>query len=284
MKPNPLSFSLIMLASAPFLQADSENRLFYDAVRAEAAGNLDSAIESYESSAQIAHSANLHGNLANLYFKKEMLGQSILHYRKALVLDPDNRNLSENLSFATETARVQTTSLDISSGYFRASSVNFWSIATSAFFWGGLLLISILFFFQVELTFKLISFLVWMSLSGFGVWGILKSTGNHNLQMREVIAIDTQGEKDSNGSKSLKLRRFAGNGSTANTSVVPGESLFLDITESGLPKDHRSPNGERWFLVRTLEGRKRGWMKENELGRILAPQDSQPLKDKARFK
>ena len=271
MKRNCLSFSLIMLVSTPFLHADSENRLFYDAVRAEAKGDLDSAIESYENSAKIAHSANLHGNLANLYFKKEMWGQSILHYRKALVLDPDNRDLSENLSFARETAQLQSSSLDISSGYFRPSSVNIWSIAASVFFWGGLLIVSTLFFFQFDRTFKVISFLVWLGLSGLGVWGTLKSKDNYNLQMREVIAIKTQEEKDSNGSKSLNLRRFAGNGSSANTSVVPGKSLFLDLNENGSPKDHRSPNGEKWYLVRSLDGRKRGWMKENELGRILEP-------------
>ena len=271
MKLNRLIFSFFMLASASFLQADSENRLFYDAVRAEAAGDLDSAINCYEDSSKIAHSVNLHGNLANLYFKKEMLGQSILNYRKALVLDPDSRDLSENLSFAIETARVQSTGLDISSGYFRPSSVNLWSIAASMFFWGGLLVVGIFFFSQVDRVLKFISLLAWAGLSGFGLWAILKSKGNYDLQRREVIAIETQGEKDSNASKSLNLRRFAGNGSSANTSVVPGESLFLDFNEYGLPKDHRSPNGEKWYLVRSLEGRKRGWMKENELGRILKP-------------
>jgi len=270
MKRNRLSFSIIMLVSASFLQADSENKLFYDAVRAESSGDLDSAIESYEDSAKIAHSANLHGNLANLYFKKERFGQSILNYRKALVLEPDDRDLSENLSFAIETAQIQSSGLDISSGYFRTSSVNLWSIATSVIFWGGLLITSILFLFQVDRALKLMSFLVWAGLSGFGVWGTLKSKGNHDLQRREVIAI---GEKDSNGSKSLNLRRSPVNESSANTSVVPGESLFLNLNEDGLPKDHRNPNGERWYLVRGLEGRKRGWMKENELGRILEPKD-----------
>jgi len=270
MKRNHLSFSIVMLVSASFLQADSENRLFYDAVRAEATGDLDSAIESYENSAKIAHSANLHGNLANLYFKKEMWGQSILHYRKALVLDPNNRNLAENLSFARETARVQSSSLDITSGYFRPSSVNIWTIAASVFFWGGLLIASTLFFFQVDLSLKLISYLAWAGLSGLGVWGTLKSTDNYNLQKREVIAI---GETDSNSSNSLDLRRFAGNGSSANTSVVSGESLFLDLNENGSPKYHQSPNGEKWYLVRSVGGRKRGWMKENELARILEPKN-----------
>ena len=261
---------LILLASFSSLAAESENRLFYDAVRAEATGDLDSAINSYEDSAKIAHSANLHGNLANLYFKKERLGKSVLNYRKALVLEPDNRDLYENLSFAMETARGESTGLDISSGYFRPASVNFWAIATSLFFWVGLLLVCLLFFFQVDRFIKLISIFLWAALSGLGLWGVLKSKDNHELQKREVIAISPQG-KDSNGSKTLELRRFAGNGSSANTSVVPGESLFLDFNEDGSPKDHRSSNGEKWYLVRSLEGRKRGWMKANELGRILEP-------------
>ena len=261
---------LILLASFSSLTAESENRLFYDAVRAEATGDLDSAIKSYEDSAKIAHSANLHGNLANLYFKKERLGKSVLNYRQALVLEPDNRDLYENLSFAMETARVESTGLDISSGYFRPASVNFWSIATSLFFWVGLLLVCLLFFFQVDRFIKLIFILWWSALSGLGVWGVLKSKDNHELQKREVIAITPQGQ-DSNGSKTLELRRFAGNGSSANTSVVPGESLFLDFNEDGSPKDHRSANGEKWYLVRSLEGRKRGWMKAKELGRILEP-------------
>ena len=123
MKGHLCKFILILMASFSSLTAESENRLFYDGVRAEATGDLDSAINSYEDSAKIAHSANLHGNLANLYFKKEWLGKSVLNYRKALVLEPDNRDLYENLSFAMETARVESTGLDISSGYFRPASV-----------------------------------------------------------------------------------------------------------------------------------------------------------------
>ena len=270
MKCIRLSFSIIILVSASYLQADSENRLFYDAVRAEATGDLDSAIESYENSAKIAHSANLHGNLANLYFKKEMFGESILNYRKALLIEPNDRDLSENLSFAIETAQIQSSGLDISLDYFRSSSVNLWSITASVIFWGGLLIISTLFLLQVDRALKLISFLAWAGLSGFGVWGTFKSKGNYDLQRREVIAI---GVKDSNGSKALNLRRSPVNASSANTSVVPGESLFLNLNKDGLPKDHRNPNGERWYLVRSLEGRKRGWMKENELGRILGPKN-----------
>ena len=47
-----------------------EDRLFYDAVRTEAAGDLDQAINLYLEASTLSHSANLHGNLANLYFKK----------------------------------------------------------------------------------------------------------------------------------------------------------------------------------------------------------------------
>ena len=117
--------SRLFFVFAPFLafawaqsgHADSENQLFYDAVRAEAAKDFDSAIRLYEQSAKKSHSANLYGNLANLYFKKEMFGRSILNYRKALLLAPENRDFAANLSFVRETARIQSSSLDSRSSY-----------------------------------------------------------------------------------------------------------------------------------------------------------------------
>ena len=104
MKRNCLSFSLIMLVSTPFLHADSENRLFYDAVRAEGEGRFGFSNRILREFGKNCSFGELARELGKLYFKKEMWGQSILHYRKALVLDPDNRDLSENLSFARETA------------------------------------------------------------------------------------------------------------------------------------------------------------------------------------
>ena len=48
--------SFLMLACTRSAHADSENKLFYDAVRAEAAEDFDSAIRFYEQSAKKSHS------------------------------------------------------------------------------------------------------------------------------------------------------------------------------------------------------------------------------------
>ena len=68
---NALLFSLFFNLSVFNLLGESRERLFYDAIRAEASGDLEKAIEIYSTIAKESHSANLHANLANLYFKME---------------------------------------------------------------------------------------------------------------------------------------------------------------------------------------------------------------------
>ena len=66
-----LQFSLtclLSIISVPFIWASSKEQLFYDAVRFEATGNIDQAIENYEKILDQASSASLLGNLANLYY------------------------------------------------------------------------------------------------------------------------------------------------------------------------------------------------------------------------
>ena len=101
-----LQFSLTCFLSiilVPLIWASSKEQLFYDAVRFEATGNINQAIENYEKILEQASSANLHGNLANLYYKKSDYGRSILHYRKALLLDGNNQEFLSNLSFVCRT-------------------------------------------------------------------------------------------------------------------------------------------------------------------------------------
>ena len=273
--------SFLMIACARSGHGDSENKLFYDAVRAEAAEDFDSAIRFYEQSAKKSHSANLYGNLANLYFKKEMFGRSILNYRKALLLAPDNRDLAANLSFVREIARIQSSSLDNQSGYFdfSPSSMDAWTIFTAIIFWGGLGGMGLIFFLQVDRIFQVIVFLFWIALTSLGVGAVTKAKGNHDLQNREIVAIASSASEDSNGSKVIYLRVSAFEESAANTSVVPGESLFLEIKENQPAKDgsfkkHTNAIGEVWYFVRSLEGRNKGWIRQDQLERIIASKDS----------
>ena len=110
---NRLLFSLIFNLSAFNLLGESRERLFYDAIRAEASGDLEKAIEIYSNIAKESHSANLHANLANLYFKMEDYARSILHLRKAMWIAPENRNYPANLSFALEMKGVSPDDSDL---------------------------------------------------------------------------------------------------------------------------------------------------------------------------
>lgn len=266
--------SFLMLACVRIGHADSENQLFYDAVRAEAAKDFDSAISFYEKSAKIAHSANLYGNLANLYFKKGMFGRSVLNYRKALLLAPDNRELAANLSFVRETARIKSSSMDSQSGYFSSSSLNAWTVFTATTLWAGLLGLSMPLFFQIDRTLKAFLILSWFTLGSFGLWAVTKAESNHDLQNREVIALASNYE--SNGSQVIYLRKGAFEGSATNSDVLPGESLFWDMDRDTAHKDatvkkHTNSIGEVWYYVRNFEGKKWGWVRQDQLERIVQP-------------
>ena len=247
--------------------AKNPDRLFYDAVRSEASGDFVSAIRSYEKAAQISHSANLHGNLANLYFKMEDYGRSILNYRKALFLDPSNRDFSANLAFASEIAGIETNN-QLASGYFGSGSHVFWAIFTPTIFWCGLLVFAFLFFRRwVFVRFPWLAIL-WIATCAFSIWAMKTSRANQFLLSREIIALADM-TKDQNQSGEIALRRFAGANSSSNTTVKAGESLFLDENQDGTLKSHESQSGEHWYLLRTRDSRKKGWVMENEIGWIV---------------
>jgi tetratricopeptide (TPR) repeat protein len=269
-------YSFLIIVCAQSGHANSENQLFYDGVRAEASKDFDSAISFYEKSAQMAHSSNLYGNLANLYFKKGMFGRSILNYRKALLLAPQNRELAANLSFVRETARIKSSSMDNQSSYFNSSSLNRWTVFTVLTLWVGLLALGMLLFFQIDPTLKALFVLAWLCLCSVGSWAIIKAESNHDLQSREVIALSSTSNDESNSSQLIHLRKAAFEGSATNSSVFPGESLFCDLgrntsTKEEKIKRHTNSIGEVWYYVRNFEGKKWGWVRQEKLGRIVQP-------------
>ena len=84
---------------------------------------------------------------------------------------------------------------------------------------------------------------------------------------REVIAHLPSDE--SNQSKTILLRRFAGEKNSANTTLLPGESLIIDLGKDGMNKKHKSPDGKNWYLARSKDGKKKGWILEGEFGWLI---------------
>ena len=244
-----------------------EDRLFYDAVRAEASGDLDLAIRLYLEASKLSHSTNLHGNLANLYFKKEQFGHAILHFRKALLLQPKNSELSANLEFAYEMAKIPRSSNNFVNTYLSPDFMSFWIIISTVIFWGGLLFFLYFLFFKTNKKPLFYFVLMWTPLGILTFYSTVLSLNQLAELNQEVVTHLPSIEN--NNSRSISLRRFAGAQSSANTTIIPGESLIINLAKDGNNKTHQSSNGKTWYLARSKDGKKKGWLREDEFGWIV---------------
>lgn len=271
-KTRLLKFLLgVTFAFIPLL-GNEANRLFYEAVRAEANGELRNAVDLYLEASTFGHSANLHGNLANLYFKLEKYGHSVLHYRKALLLRPDDREFATNLSFTQEISGIQNPVESSTDPAFSASHTWGTALALSFIIWGGFTLFAILLPHHLSKSSAWSFLTLWVGLLAFLSWATHQSSQQSHLLKREVIVIHPETALP-NTDVQVPLRRFAGDGSSANTKVKPGESLFLDLDDQGEPKSHPNAEGMVWYLLRSLDGKKKGWLKADEFSPILGQLD-----------
>src|SRR5262249_6183763 len=112
------------------VQLEQANRAFEQALVSptpqDAQGYYQQAIAGYEQLvAAGAHNAKLYYNLGNAYFRLNDLGRAIVHCRRGLRLEPGNRQLQANLSYARSR---RTDQIDVS-GQQRAflPQLFFWS-------------------------------------------------------------------------------------------------------------------------------------------------------------
>lgn len=96
-------FIIIVLSLLPV--ALSANTVYPDASRGDEhyrLGNYDSAIACYQATLQAGlTSAELHYNLGNAYYRDGQLANAILHYRRALRLNPSMADAKQNLALAS---------------------------------------------------------------------------------------------------------------------------------------------------------------------------------------
>lgn len=104
----PLLFVLLSLWFAAWggifaatVSMEERQRLFAEGNRLYEQNRFEEAIQSYEGLlAGGANHPDVHYNLGNAYFKSGHLGKAIVHFEKALRLQPGDRDIAENLAFA----------------------------------------------------------------------------------------------------------------------------------------------------------------------------------------
>lgn len=93
-------FILLILVSS--LTASAQNEVLFDrATEAYNDGEYQVAVDSYQEILDKGrHSAALYYNLGNAHYKLNQIAPSIYYYEKALLLKPDDPEVSNNLSYA----------------------------------------------------------------------------------------------------------------------------------------------------------------------------------------
>lgn len=93
-----LSIVILFISVSVFSQNES---LFKSATAAYNAGKYEEAIKNYSEIIENGqHSAALYFNLGNSHYKLNQIAPSIYYYEKALLLDPNDSEIKNNLSYA----------------------------------------------------------------------------------------------------------------------------------------------------------------------------------------
>ncbi len=91
-----------MLEGDGYIFAQTNNSLFVQANDLYRQGEYEKAKDIYEKLVfeKNIDSAELFYNLANCYFKTDNLGKAVLNYKRAFMIDPRDKLINDNLSFA----------------------------------------------------------------------------------------------------------------------------------------------------------------------------------------
>ncbi len=96
------NYILIFFLSVCCASAHGQNdALFQNATKAYNEGEYEKAIENYLNILEKGeHSASLYYNLGNSYYKLNQIAPSIYYYEKALLLQPNDAEIKNNLAYA----------------------------------------------------------------------------------------------------------------------------------------------------------------------------------------
>jgi len=128
---------IVLLSCVSFTSASAGqgDDLFALGNEAYAEGKYDEAISYYKGVMdQEGYSASLLYNMANAYYKKKDVGQAILHYERALYLDPGNADIQANLGLARRDFGLISEPTPAWQRLFDLLNLNWWAMLASGAF------------------------------------------------------------------------------------------------------------------------------------------------------
>jgi len=124
--------SCISFTSASAEQGDDRFALGNEAY---AEGKYDEALSYYKGVLeQEGYSASLLYNMANAYYQKKDVGQAILHYERALYLDPGSSDIQANLGLARKDFGLISRPAPDWQRFFDLLNLNWWAMLASGAF------------------------------------------------------------------------------------------------------------------------------------------------------
>lgn len=125
------------------VSAQSPEEWFQRGNLAYAEGNYEEAISAYESALDRAHSAALHNNLGNAYAQLGRAGPAVLHYERALAMEPGKAEAVFGLQRMRDRAGLTEPERSLLWGLAQHFHVDTWAWFSAFVFWLGGALIAL---------------------------------------------------------------------------------------------------------------------------------------------
>ena len=139
--------------------------------RAYVEGNYAEAVNHYQACLEQGQSAALHYNLGNTYYQLGDTGRAVLHYQRALAINPRHKASQESIAWLRETHGLPQVSYGLLQSLSALLPLNAWTWLIAVGFWGACALVLLSFYTAKALFWRRLALLVLLqavlSLAGF---------------------------------------------------------------------------------------------------------------------
>jgi tetratricopeptide (TPR) repeat protein len=234
----------LFLAISPLIKA-STNEAFETGVTAFNNGEIEAAISAWESVE--GESAALYYNLGNAWFRNGNAGLAVLHYERALKLDPRDEDVLNNLSVVQESLidkfelLPQPVYKTVILGFLKMAPLSFWTVGALVLLMLSAGLFAGFIFMHQRRKGLLVAFLSTL-LAGLIFWGIAELRYQQVDAIKDVVVL----------SPNVYVK-------TAPTETGSDSFILHEGTKARLLDTH-----EQWMKIRLPDG-KIGWAPKSAL-------------------